>query len=266
MPEPPKNSIQNYRFGYTTNTDLLAPVNFNLNPLDIKPVKGTPPSYVWEKWRYFNGFVLQNIDLTNTYINSEEGKEITVNLIKEFNTNPQKSKWAQLGTSSPYRGLNSPITREDIFAIQRFHQKTDSKVIVDGWLGTQTLKLNYPNIEFSTGVKPSLVSQEKVFPVIWGNKRYVISSKSFLEYKSSNPTPKSTPEYLELYDPTKHDSLFAFDPNRFGDDVKTWVALGQTTTPNASAEKVNSETVKKTVEKEIKQLQTKLKNSINGVK
>ena len=252
---------RDYRYGSITGIDLLAPIKLNLNPYDIKSVNGKSPSSVSEKWRYFYGFTNKYLDKNDVSLNNEEiNQKITTKFIDDFNNNKDISAWAKAGTSNQYRGANNPLTREDIFAIQRFTQKSDPRAVIDGWLGTQTLQMNYPVINFKSNNKIELnkikTPEEKYWPVIWGNKRFVITVKNYITYITDNPQPAGL--YLVPYDPSKHDNNFISNSNF---DTE-WVALGQTSLPTSSAEKINSETVKTAVQKQTKQFQTKLKSSL----
>ena len=122
------------QYGVVSGASLVAPVILNQNSLDVEFVNGFNPEDVALKWNGFYNFLQEkNID---TDINSLGGKEkISLPLINEFNTKIVKS---------PSR----TITRADIEAVQRFNQKTDPNVQVDGWVGTQTIQLQYPTIEF----------------------------------------------------------------------------------------------------------------------
>lgn len=245
------------RFGNITGIDLKAPVILNPNPFDIESVNGQPKSSVWEKWLYFWGFANKYIDKNDTSINTEEGKNrITSKLIDDFNSNKDISDWAKFGTLNPNRGLNNPITREDIFAIQRFTRKTDPRVIVDGWVGTQTLQMLYPKILTIVNNIDKNPNPQNYYPSIWGDKRFVISVKDNTEYVSSNH--KSKASLLVPYDPSKHNDKFEGNSG----NNKQWIALGETVTPNSTAEKINTETLKSTIQKNILQLQTKITNSL----
>lgn len=255
MANPPET--RDSRFGSITGVDLLAPIISNTNPLDIESVNGQPKSSVWEKWLYFWGFANKYLDKTDTSINTEEGKNrITSKLIDDFNSNKEISDWAKFGLSNPNRGLLNPITREDIFAIQRFTQKTDPRVIVDGWVGTQTLQMLYPTILTIIDTRSKTPDPQNYYPVIWGDKRFVIKVKDNTEYISSNH--KSKASFLVPYDPNKHrDKLEGNSGNN-----KQWISLGETTKTNNTAEKTNTETSKTIAQKNTLQLQTKINNSL----
>lgn len=251
-----EENIRDSRYGSTTGIDLLAPIKQNLNPNDIKSVNGKPPSSVWEKWRYFWGFANQNIDKNDSSINTEEGKKrITESLIAKFNSDKVISPWARFGNSNPNRGTNNPLTRDDIKAIQEFTQKADPRVIIDGWVGTQTLQMVYPrtntivNIEQNKQLDPN-----KYYPVIWGNQRYVVTVKDFTTYEESNPAPLVT--FLKIYDPAKYDGKF----EGLGYTNKNWIALGKPFTTSETAQQTNNVTKKTQSVKNNFQTQAQLNN------
>lgn len=247
------------------STNLLAPVTLHKNVFDIESIKGIPSAYTWEKWRYFVGY--SDIHLKNQkdlFLNTDEGYRaiITDKLIKEFNTDTSKSAWAEFGTSYPYRGYNNPLTREDIFAIQRFTFKADTNVIIDGWLGTQTLQMNYPPITYSEifnfrDIKAfkaefDTYDPEKIWGVIWGDKRFVIKVKDIINIYTVNS--KAAPSYLTLYDPAKHKNE---DFEKNSNKTSTWLKFEQVNS-SLTPEKTNSETEKTQNNKKNLQNQTKL--------
>lgn len=201
--------IRNYQFGNITGVDLTAPVILNPNPLDIQSVGGKPIGSVTDKWAYFYLFLqTKKID---TSLNSEQGrKDISLKLIEEFNTNKQTSTWAALGDVNPLRGINNPLTRDDIYAIQRFNKISDPNIQVDGWLGTQTAQMSYPraliSVSVTKGANGEVVPNDpqSFIPVIWGNKRYVLKEKDSQEINSSLQTKGPISNYFVLYDPVIH--------------------------------------------------------------
>lgn len=233
--------------------DLLAPIKLNLNPYDIESVNGKPPVYVWEKWRYFIGYS-NIIDKKNLFINTNEGYKalITDKLIKEFNNDPSKSAWAEFGNSYPYRGFNNPLTRNDIFAIQRFTLKSDPNVVIDGWLGTQTLQMNYPTVNIKVSIPLGYTpNPENYYPVIWGIKKYVIKVKDNTKHVNDKSQPLAY--YLIPYNPAKHDGKL----EGAGSTFKDWINL-EKPQPTQSPEKTNAITEKVQNVKTNLQNQTKI--------
>lgn len=190
------------QFGVTSGVNLTSPVILNQNPLDIEPVNSKNPEQVIVKWNTFHQFLSdKNITID---INSLPGKEtISEPLINEFNNNKNTSIWASRGNSQ-----TNPLTRDDIFAIQRFTSKTDPNVQIDGWVGTQTIQMLYPRIEFlipifrvnnkEYGINQYPESPETLIPIIWGDKRFVIPLGAF---KKANETKTSSWESWRLYNP-----------------------------------------------------------------
>jgi hypothetical protein len=277
---PPTGSDgqRDYRYS-STGVDLTAPLKFNLNPFDIESLGGRDKGYTQEKWSAFLRFATQSskdendniipprVNINDTSLNSQAVWEsLTLDLIREFNTN-QDSNWVRFGGSSPNRGFQNPLTREDIYAIQRFTQKTDPNAQVDGWLGTQTLRMEYPKLltmivvnkykdkdgkEIVTNGAPELL-----IPIVWGNKRYVVSNGDFEKWnKENSSTRKSLFQIITLYDPTKHPEdkwTYNFNTRR------EWTSLAETVSISKSAEKVNADTVKTNVDKKTLQIQTGIK-------
>ena len=263
MATPPTGSDgqRDYRYS-STGVDLTAPIKLNSNPTDIESLGVRDKAYTEEKWRAFLKFSNSKIDKNDTSLNSKAVWEsLTTDLIKEFNTSPE-SNWVQFGDNNPNRGLQNPISREDIFAIQRFTKKTDPNTQVDGWLGTQTLQMDYPKrvtyINYSKDKNGNdiLIPPETLLPIIWGNKRYVVSYK---DYDESNKNRKiSYGTLIKIYDPSIHTKdKFQKDP----DLNREWTSLASPVVPSQSAEKVNLETTKTAIKKQTIQLQTKLKSS-----
>jgi len=259
MATPPTDGQKDYRYS-STGVDLTAPLQLNPNPLDIESLGGRDKGYTQEKWSAFLRFANSKIDKNDVSLNSQAVWEsLTVNLIKEFNTSPD-SNWVKFGSTNPNRGLQNPITRDDIFAIQKFTNKTDPNAKIDGWLGTQTLRMDYPNLNVLTNINSGeKISPELLIPIVWGNKRYVIPDGVNVMWTDENTsTRKPFVQIITLYDPTKHPKdKFVYNP----DVKKQWVALASPVVPSQSAEKINSETAKKAIQNKTKQLQTKIKSS-----
>lgn len=255
--------------------DLLAPITLNTDPRDIEPVKGQPPQAVWEKWIYFRAFYTKNVNIKDPFLNTEEGKKkITLEIIEKFNSDVENSNWAKFENSSPYRGYNNPVTREDIFAIQKYHKKVDPNIVIDGWLGTQTYQCAYPGINFKTFYEQNesfVPPPDKLWPVIWGNQRYVILVKDYPPGKIIPPKPR--PFYLTSYDPVKHkikDFVFVKSPSGgnsmefFLINNQEWKNLGLPYTTETGANEINKSTEK--IQSTQKQFadQTKINNTLSA--
>lgn len=214
-----------------SGVDLLKPPILNPNPWDILPINGHPVSATYEKWQMFyywlfpstaerlynelytgeqkqdrSGNITINrttsdIDINNTdfildsKINlSGEAKKFTDKKIEEFN-----KYWFEFGrlNPSPHRGEANPLDGDDIVAIQKFTQITDPTVIVDGWLGTQTLQMYYPQVQpakfkgyfklldsdynqatnrFETN-RTIIPDPSLYIPCVWGKYRFVVESR-----------------------------------------------------------------------------------------
>jgi len=252
---------RDYRYS-STGVDLTAPVKFNPNPLDIESFGGRNKGYTQEKWSAFLRFADSKINKNDTSLNSQAvWEKLTTDLIKEFNTSPE-SNWVKFGSTSPNRGLQNPLTREDIFAIQRFTNKVDPNAQIDGWLGTQTLRMEYPKLRIIQVVNEDKDKNilngapELLIPVVWGNKRYVIT---YSDYEAAGTDVAKIVEKMELYDPTIHTKdKFYNNVNNY----KEWTALEPTVIVSQSADQVNSNTTKQNINKKISSLQTEIKKVI----
>ena len=318
MPPPDDNSG---RYSSSGNIDLTANVNLNNNPLDMVKVNGEPLTIVRTKWIYFVDFALKNLppqfkdSLGNPLpsINKEENHKVTTDLIKSFNTS-NESQWAinkapVYGTGlynikgldfNDFLTINDdninlsqkyPMTIEDIKAVQTFNQITDSKIFIDGWLRTQTFKLDYPNFYiFVPQTTPSFTPKSPwrttyknssgdggfdatqisdiKYAMVWGDKRYTIPWKKFLPLsnKSSvNIKLKKDNWAFRIEDLTPYRS-------QFGDELffisnpkgrREWEAASNITTPVPSPSQINLGTIKEKTKTNIAKIETKIGNLIS---
>jgi len=156
------------------------------------------------------------------------------------------------------------LYREDYYAYL-----VDPNAQIDGWLGTQTLQMEYPKLlqmrVFNKDPKDDKKilnsAPELLFPMIWGNKRYVTSNGVLDNWNKENSSlRKSIFEIIVPYDPTKHPRdkwSYNFDTK------KEWTSLANTVSISKSDEQVNQDTVKKNVDKKITQIQTEIKNALS---
>jgi hypothetical protein len=241
----------------STGVDLLEPPVLNLNPFDIERVLLRPKEYTEEKWNRFYYFVNSNFDKKDISINSSIKKSKTDDLIKRFN----EEVWYPYGDKYPNinRGKNNPLTREDIFAIQRFTSKTYPKTLVDGWLGTQTLQMKYP--PYFTEINLVNTVADNFLPSVWGEYRFVIKYK---DWKSIQDGTNTDPvlKYFVPYNPTIHTADKLTWPI---EEIKVFMEAKNyepnSVKVNKTPSQVNAETLKKQVTGNIKQLQTKIKGS-----
>jgi len=262
---PPTGSsadVKNYQYGNITGVDLTAPVTLNPNPLDIQQVGGKPIGSVADKWAYFYLFLqTKKID---TSLNSEQGrKDISLKLIDEFNNNKETSAWAALGNINPLRGTNNPLTRDDIYAIQRFTKITDPNVQTDGWLGTQTAQMQYPRVLLSVNVTKGANKEvipkdpQSFIPVIWGNKRYVLQEKDSQEVSTSPLAKGPISNYFIIYDPAIHREKLQKE-----NLPKNWDLIGPDVSITQPATFTNAKTRLIAQQKTTLQNQTNLINSL----
>jgi hypothetical protein len=128
----------------TEGANLLASINLNLNPLDIEEVNGLPPGFVSFKWNKFIEWYYSSNNTIKLVIDNNASNDNKTNiLINNFNN------YIQSLSPPPfpliYNGNSTLLNVNDVKAVQRFHSKTDSNVLVDeGFIGTQTIRLSYP--------------------------------------------------------------------------------------------------------------------------
>lgn len=116
--------------------------------------------------------------------------------------------WASFGNENKYRGTQNPLTTDDIKAIQKFTSKTDPNVQIDGWVGTQTIQMFYPRSVIYTPKNKKNYPLDFLYPIIWGNKRYVLSVEDAQNAKKfSYPTLL----YAQLYNPAIHKNKLIFE-------------------------------------------------------
>jgi hypothetical protein len=176
--------------------DPLIPVYLNLNPLDI-----TDPN--WQSWFKFKVWLSNNVPLLSKdlRVNKTAGKKTTEDYLKTYNALP---------TTLP----NEKVNETNIRAIQTFSKITDPSVEVDGWIGTQTAKIQYPQFKIfvlttppgSNNAPPTYTQPFYDAPVFWGNKRYTISYKTINDYyikggNTYNLFGSIPSSQLKIYDP-----------------------------------------------------------------
>ena len=119
------------------------------------------------------------------------------------------------------------ITQASIIAAQTFHKISDPKVQIDGWVGSQTSQLKYPDslIMFENKSNSKLYipkSDEGFIPIIWGNKRFVMKATLQKQYGEKGLfAPYSV---WEPYDENIHKSTLQTQSLQ-----KSWYTLDQNT-------------------------------------
>jgi hypothetical protein len=280
------DGTRNYRYA-EDGTDLTVPPIPNPNPLDIVVPPGRTVGDIVRNWNNFYSFIrkVKNFNTTNPILNSAEGrKNITTQLLNEYNNNEiYHTKFKYL---KPH-----PLNQEDIRAIQTFTKITDSNVIIDGFLGTQTIQMEYPREATFEQVDKSLerwlaedssrrkedfpqseinkLSQEQQLlfitpndgdfvPHIWGNKRYVVTWRQYLS-SFSTYLDKPLLNLLVPYDPSIHNPIIPrYTP-------KNWDAIGENAIINQPASLKNIVTQQIQVQKATQQLKTNLTNSLTKI-
>lgn len=277
------DGTRNYRYA-EDGTDLTVPPIPNPNPLDIVVPPGRTVGDIVRNWNNFYSFVrrVKNFNTTNPILNSAEGrKNLTTQLLNEYNNNETyHTKFKYL---KPF-----PLNQEDIRAIQTFTKITDPNVIIDGFLGTQTIQMEYPREatleivaaelerwleedpsrrkeDFPQSEFKKLNSyQQSLFTIpndnefvahIWGNKRYVVTWKQYLSSYSTY-FEKPLLNILVPYDPTIHKPLIPkFIPDK-------WNALGEDVVINQPASLKNITTQQLQTQKITLQSQANLIKSL----
>jgi hypothetical protein len=275
------DGTRNYRYA-EDGTDLTVLPIVNPNPLDIVIPPGRTVGDIVSNWNNFYSFVreIKGFNTTNPQLNSLEGqKSLTTQLINEYNSNER--------FHTQYKYLkNLPLTQEDIRAIQTFTKITDPNVIIDGFLGTQTIQMEYPRAGIVTvtdvaetlwiknhpdgepfpqsEIKNLPPQQQLLFvtpkdsdfvPYIWGNKRYVMTYKQYVSTWSTR-FDKSFYNLLVPYDPAIHKPLIPrYTPLK-------WDALGEDVVINQPASLKNITTQHIQNQKTTLQSQTNLIKSI----
>jgi len=234
-------------FGVKSGINLTDIVNLNQNPFDI-------PKIVYPivtSWNAFQKY-LQNNDLVrNPSFNKNQID--TTKIINNYND-------SIVDTTNPY---TQKITQTDIIAAQTFHKINDSKVQIDGWVGSQTSQLKYPKpITFYSSIDPKSknsppVSVKGWLPTIWGNKRFVVDAQVITDYVKKGLYPPYS--FLILYDENTHKDTLqtSFIP-------KEWYTLGQNVEVAKNAIQVDLQREVDNVKSNVNKTITNIKVRINS--
>lgn len=175
--------------GAKTGVDLNKTINYNTDPTQIP--KGVN-SGAWSTFqRYAKDYKFEGGDKVkgNVDMNSPEGKKMyTDKLISDFNLSPDAIKY------------KANISSKDISDAQSYHKLTDPNVQVDGWYGSQTSQLNYPNPTYDFNrIKGTQSPSDTTgfIPVQYGNKKYVLPA---------NKAGKPNLNDFIPYDPNMHNA------------------------------------------------------------
>jgi hypothetical protein len=283
--------------------DLTAAVKLNRDPYLIPDGTNTAG------WSYFQRY-LQQLYKNNPEklqeLNTNEGFKVSQQIINDFNQNyfikvgDTYDTWKvnQNGTKEritisrqnivSFRFLdrfpNGLIDIATVKAAQNYHLITSfsgvNRVLVDGWVGSQTAQLVYPGShliysaysdELDINEKPlgvltkdgtvSVRPQYKsgLIPAIWGNRRFVVDARVVDQYVNNvetgvlaRPIPEKIGdsgtglipfEYYIPYEPSLHDATLQFkDQVKFpGSPIPgDWDKIGQETIVYKDPTKINA--------------------------
>lgn len=169
-----------------SGVDLTEDIIINKDPSQISK------NVNYGAWNAFQNFLKkQTIDgepfVGNPRLNTSEGKQLGQSMIDTWNASEYVKKFPQ-----------NKITPEQVQAVQQYHKLADPKVQTEGWFGSQTSRMRYPQptVSYMEDKDKNIISKEGYVPVMWGNKQYV--------------APAASPEKIqtyEPYDPKKHANL-----------------------------------------------------------
>jgi hypothetical protein len=282
--------------------DLTAAVKLNEDPYLI------PDGTNVAGWSYFQQY-LKQLYINNpgklTELNTNEGLKVSQQIINDFNQNyiinigDRYDVWKVISEGKieritigrqnviSFRFLdrfpNGLINTTTVEAAQNYHLLTSfsgvNRVLVDGWVGSQTAQLIYPGrrLEYlyyskesdikgkPLGVltKDGVVSKRPMYksgliPAIWGNRRFVVDARVVDQYINdvetgvlARPIPEKIGdagdslvpfEYFIPYEPSLHDATLQFkDQVNFpGATIPSdWEKIGQETIVYKDSTKIN---------------------------
>ena len=169
-----------------SGVDLTEDIIINKDPAQI------PKNVNYGGWNAFQSYLKkQKIDgepfIGNPRLNTTEGKQLGQSMIDAFNNSDYIKKFPQ-----------NKITPDQVQAVQQYHKLADPKVQTEGWFGSQTSRMRYPQptVSYMEDADKNILSKEGYVPVTWGNKQYVAPAAS-----------TGNVQTYEIYDPKKHSNL-----------------------------------------------------------
>lgn len=263
-------------FGQESGVDLTAIVALNQNPFDIEGITYRDKLDKAGKWNSFQLWIRNSASpiligqgvipqgqriLNNPILNSEAtGRPISNTLINIYNNLPRQTQFSNL-----------QITEQDIKNIQEFHKKSDPKVQIDSWVGSQTSQLTYPLPTFWKQIirdEPPYDYRAKFktpeyIPVTWGNRRFIINvdiyDQSIKKDDNGKYSIQSVPDVNQLV---------VYDETKFGNKLqryylpKNWNNLDQSIIVNQSPNQVNQQTQQ---QQQQNQSQKQKTNTVNNI-
>lgn len=258
-------------FGEKSKVDLTKKVALNTNPFQIPglflgkkyiDVPSTSPLYAnIGGWNAFSKFLFAKGVVGDPSNNSDENKKLADELITEFNSGTAniKGKVYDHVIKFPFNKITTP----QIILAQTYHKITDPKVQIDGWVGSQTSQLIYPQPVGAYTYVPSDPSKTMpakktgFIPIIWGNKRFVVKIEDQIENSKKTKTQLPPRELWVVYDETLHKETL--DLSRIN---KEWYLLDQSIEINKSPSQLNDITKQINKVKENFKTQTKIISKI----
>lgn len=257
-------------------------INLNKNPLDYPGITGD----IVVTWNVFQDY-LRKIkfvgDVTNDFDKSSNTKKVINNYNKLIET---KTLTLNNKPIDDYKNLKL-ITQDNIKAAQTFHNKNDSRVKIDGWVGSETSQLKYP-IPFIYYVTappkineayidkkgktiippPTQLLKDKYgwLPIIWGNKQFVVSAPTFEKYyfEGGNTIMMNQNDYRFNI---PYSEFILYNENTHKDKLqevsKEWYTIGQNTEITKNAAQIELQREANNVKANVNKLSTDIKLKIN---
>ena len=152
-------------------------INLNKNPLDYP---GGLNFEIVVTWNAFQKY-LQKIKFVGDVANDFDKTTNTKKVINDYNKN------VDINLSNKFTKI---ITIDNIKAAQAFHYKNDSRVQIDGWVGSETSQLKYPIPSIYYVTAPPKINEAYI------DKK---GKKVLVEYVESKTLPTYTKALINKY-------------------------------------------------------------------
>jgi hypothetical protein len=255
-------------------------INLNKNPLDYPGITGE----IVVTWNFFQKYLQKIKYVADVSYDSNKRLKDTQKIISDYNEKIE-TKTITTSNNTPlseiYWQYLKPITQDNIKAAQTFHNKNDSRVKIDGWVGSQTSQLIYPIplVEFTflkskntkkdsyLTINSTEESDIKIpyrnsgyLPVVWGNKRFVVSAQVYTDYTKKKLSPPYSSFYL--YDENTYKDTLQEIPS----DFTEWYTVGQNTEITKNAAQIELQRQADSVKAKVSETTTNIKLKINTAK